>query len=472
MFCYFDLLSNDLIRHIWQICDNETRYTIVDSGLFPSIVREEIYHIVIHPDRSLAHNDGTLALSDTNDPATYKRALKFYGNSIIACELSFTSKLRKPAFLSLITEHCTKITSLMIRLDYWDEYTRLFLDRVGAQLQILEMDSHDSRMTESAAMLIAFRCKGLKKFRFTGRGAAFLSPIWISLGRHLEQVGIRSKFESELEWRMTLSVLEVNCTNLKSILLSGLELDGDQVAELLIRYGSQLEEAMASRIAADRALEVGMSCVNLQRCVVIEKDASFRTVLGFGQLLTELFLSIPHGFDGTALKQASASCSNIVKLVIERTDEIEYMALLFHSPKRHLKALEIDVSELRKCDLNRIAHSTGNLKRISIDALSIEDSSLSAFNVIAEKNPCIESVSITFEQEGLSFSEAMTDSTHVDLACDIAQAFQNCRSLKVMELSNRKLSAPFANHIAIRIQSAFTLYRFRGVRAYIYSARI
>ncbi len=464
---YFSLLSDDIIRRIWQVCDNETRFFIVENRLFASIVREELKQIVVQTNDNEVFADGTLAINELRDTGKIKPILQLYGDSINYLELRFSSYAKKFELLPLLAEHCTQLNSMLLTLDEWDENTSEFLEHVGPKLQLLEVESYDSSATEAAAMHIASLCTNLKKFRFTGRGVVFLGPVWISSGNALEQIGLRGRFESGAEWAITLTLLGSYCKELKSILLNGSGLSGVQAAELLLQYGGRLEEAMISCIAPDLAVDIGNACTNLRRCVVIEKDEKFRTMLGMGAVLTELFLYIPFDCDYRRLERASAMCPKLNKLVIECYDENKYIPHMFSSPKRQLEILEMDCEVYRKQDLDLIANATGSLRRLTIEASKVENNE-QLFDEIALKNPGIKSVSVTFFKEGLTFREAMTDKLHVDFAFSLANAFSNCLELRTIELSNRSLTAPFADCSGEQIRRSFIKYRLRGVRIFVY----
>lgn len=472
---FFTQIPDDVLYRLWHECDFRTRFYQLkgrSKGIFHRVLPHLIDRLFINSDLDGVHLEGTYSVNYIRGVKSCEMILSEYGHLFNSLELRFVSNVGKAQLLRTIAQYCTSLTSLFVRLDVWDGHVRDLVRRFGTELEEIEVESFDRTHTHDAALHIAVACPNLRSFTFSGSGIRFIEPIWRFAGPRLEYLAVRARFASPEEWSATLSSVRSYCTELSRIVLSGLGLNGIQVAQLLASYGKQLREFMVSKLDVNHTYEIVNKCTNLERCVLIELDDRFRRMAVLNHVLSELFIYIASEFDYNALLNASEKCKNITKLVVECHEPVRYIPALFVGSKNSIHTLELDVDVFRKEDMITIAKNTGNLTSVSIDGASInQGDEETLFEKLALCNPNLQYVSFTMAIDGFTFQDAMQDDTHKLFASGIAKAFRCCKQLKSIEVSNRRLSAPFPERLCEHLRSCFEWYYRRRVRVYIYGAR-
>jgi len=367
---YFSVIPTDALNTIWKLCDAPTRYGLLLKvfGIHQGNASDLVDQIMVYNGINMIHNDGTIAVNSSDIDITFRKILEKFGSSITRLELRFRITDGNFLFFERIRIWCPNIRSLYLPLILWDVRIEGFLAQIGANLEVLELESGYESATKEVVPKIAANCANLKTFCFTGKGIRYLNRLYESIGdKKLVQVSLRSKFECQHAWEACLGSIKVNCRQLNSLALSGPNMCGRDVSDLLISYGGQLKEAVVSQIDVHGALDVATACGNLRRCIIIEKDADFRRVKAFGSALAELFLHLDMDSNTAELAGVSAGCPDLERLVIECKEHISYVPYIFgdERKKARLKVLELNLEILRVEDLDMIAESTGNLLSMS-----------------------------------------------------------------------------------------------------------
>lgn len=476
---FFSVIPIDALNTVWKLCDGQTRYELLLEvfGSFQNDVSELIDQIMVYDGNNMIHNDGTIAINGCDTGDAFRNMLEKFGSSILRLELRFCSPDMKFLFLGRIRTNCPNIRSLFLPLKLWDIEIVGLLSHLGRKLEVLEIESSYESRTKQVVPDLAANCTNLKTFCFTGKGIEHLDRLWVTLGNErLEQVSLRSKFESQYAWEACLDSIKANCRKLNSLALSGPFMGGKKVSGLLISYGEQLKEAVVSEIDVLGALDAAKACSNLRRCIIIEKDAEFRRVKAFGPALQELFLYLDLDSNVSELAQASLGCPDLERLVIECREPVRYVPCLFGSgcKKDRLKVLEMNVEILRGEDMNLIGQSTGNLLSMSIDAVKFEESSHTEniFKEFALRNPDLLRLSVSIATDGTGTHRDVEHEQYIRFASGIADAFRPCRSLESIQISSLKsnLSSPVAP--GQDLWRKFSVFHHRRVFVSLFGNRI